>query len=1019
MNARPLRLKASTLGLRAITLTSLLMVPFSPLKAAPADDLGLSEYRTFLVYPHIEKAMQAMKTENREVALSEFLRAHQLVPDNPQISLYLAEAYRHFGDADNARQVLETQSKLTPDNTRVHDALNAIPIRVDSLSALHQLDVTCQVHPNDICLSNVGDHALLFDQFNLAIGQLDNGSFAVSQAGMDLRRSIIQRAIGSQHWRIADQQFALLSQQTRLKESENDQWFGLLIAQHDDQRLIELQNQGRLNKPVYQLILAQSLASRAEKQRLAEYLAARENNNQPQFSSSEQERDWLYLLATGAKTPSAALAAYPLQFAENRDYVAENQLPALLARHDDAGVARLLAQLPADEKLPLRMALSVRQGDSRQAVAIANRLMVAQPHDWSLLDSLSYQLLALQQPAAAAQLLIDGWSYAGASEPLRLRLVDRLGAILHEHPALLTAARAARLHQPLPTAALRTAQANLLSQSGTDCQQTLSLLSDFSPAYDATAWARIARCYQTSSPGMALYAWQQAVARDNSDMMLRGLAYQAYAVEDYAAAVAAWQRLPAERLTAEDALAAANSALAAQNWSQLAVWLNDLRRLHAAQGENYFWLEAQWQNHQGNSAAALRALDQAIAAQPSSRAWALKGQLLLAQGQQPAGIAALRQAATLAPQDASAHAALGFALFNAGQFAPARQELTLANRATPDDENLVRQLVYVNQRLSDGVQTRRYSRQAIDMIDNAAGTQPLSRAAADTRFSLRRIHEDSARRWTFTFDGWIGTDSGSAPRNITSPTSGSDAQQKNSRSYGQFEGQYKIGDNQLREGDTLAAYGRLFAQGKYSDQNNHDIGNSNWPIYAPMAAVGLRWKPLHDQVFYLAAEEQVPLDHHRGEVDTLLRASASFFNSGRYSDEWHANGSGWMAQNLYLDAGHYLKNNHEIYTADYRLSWHQKVHEGQTLEPYSHIQSNAGLVSNSLSDYTKWDQYSSDLLGGVGMRYNLWLGQTHYDAWPHKISFGLEYQYVFTLSNLQTIGLEERDSVIFTLGGRW
>lgn len=1017
MNARPLRLKTSILALRAITLTSLLMVPFSPLKAAASDDLGLSEYHTFLVYPHIEKAMQAMKTENRAVALSEFLRAHQLVPDNPQISLYLSEAYRHFGDNDNARQVLETQSKLTPDNARVRDALNAIPIRVDNLSALHQLDATCQAHPSDICLSNVGDHALLFDQFNLAISQLDNDSFASSQSGMNLRRSIIQRAIGSQHWRIADQQFALLSKQTRLKERENDQWFGLLIAQHEDQRLIELQNQGRLNKPVYQLILAQSLASRAEEQRLAEYLAARENNNQPQFSSPEQEHDWLYLLATGAKTPPAALAAYPLQFAENRGYVAENQLPALLARHDDAGVARLMAQLPADEKLPLRMALSVRQEDSKQAIAIANRLMAAQPHDWSLLDSLSYQLLALQQPEAAAQLLIDGWSYAGASGPLRLRLIDRLGTILHDHPALLTATRAARLRQPLPTAALRVAQANLLSQSGTDCQQTLSLLSDFSPSYDATSWARIARCYQTSSPGMALYAWRQAVARDNSVMMLRGLAYQTYAVEDYAAAVAAWQRLPAERLTAEDALAAANSALAAQNWPQLDAWLGDLRRLHAAHGENYFWLEARLQNHQGNNGAALRALDQAIATQPSSRAWALKGQLLLAQCQQTAGIAALRQATTLAPQDTSAHSALGFALFNAGQFAPARQELTLAHQATPDDENLVRQLVYVNQRLSDAEQTRRYSRQAIDMIDNAAGTQPLSSTAADTRFSLRRIHEDSARRWTFTFDGWTGTDPGSALRSTTSSAS-SNAQQ-NSRSYGQFEGQYKIGDNQLREGDTLAAYGRLFAGGSHNGENNSDSGSGNWPIYTPMAGAGLRWKPLHDQVFYLAAEEQVPLDHHRGRVDTLLRASASFFNSGRYSDEWHPNGSGWIAQNLYLDAGHYLKNNQENYTADYRLSWHQKVHQGQTLEPYGHIQGNAELVSDSLSDRTQWDQYSSDLLGGVGMRYNLWLGQTRYDAWPHKISIGLEYQYVFTQRQSQTNGLDYRDSVIFTLGGRW
>lgn len=39
----------------------------------------------------------------------------------------------------------------------------------------------------------------------------------------------------------------------------------------------------------------------------------------------------------------------------------------------------------------------------------------------------------------------------------------------------------------------------------------------------------------------------------------------------------------------------------------------------------------------------------------------------------------------------------------------------------------------------------------------------------------------------------------------------------------------------------------------------------------------------------------------------MLRASASFFNGGKYSDEWHPNGSGWFAQNLYLDAAQYVR----------------------------------------------------------------------------------------------------------------
>ncbi len=72
----------------------------------------------------------------------------------------------------------------------------------------------------------------------------------------------------------------------------------------------------------------------------------------------------------------------------------------------------------------------------------------------------------------------------------------------------------------------------------------------------------------------------------------------------------------------------------------------------------------------------------------------------------------------------------------------------------------------------------------------------------------------------------------------------------------------------------------------------------------------------------------------------MLRASASFFNGGKYSDEWHPNGSGWFAQNLYLDAAQYIRQDIQAWTADYRVSWHQKVANGQTIEPYAHVQDN-------------------------------------------------------------------------------
>ncbi|MCZ0563003.1 hypothetical protein OZI02_23250, partial [Escherichia coli] len=96
------------------------------------------------------------------------------------------------------------------------------------------------------------------------------------------------------------------------------------------------------------------------------------------------------------------------------------------------------------------------------------------------------------------------------------------------------------------------------------------------------------------------------------------------------------------------------------------------------------------------------------------------------------------------------------------------------------------------------------------------------------------------------------------------------------------------------------------------------------PVKNPMSGTGLRWKPLRDQIFFIAVEQQLPLNGQNGASDTMLRASASFFNGGKYSDEWHPNGSGWFAQNLYLDAAQYIRQDIQAWTADYRVSWHQK-----------------------------------------------------------------------------------------------
>jgi adsorption protein A len=217
----------------------------------------------------------------------------------------------------------------------------------------------------------------------------------------------------------------------------------------------------------------------------------------------------------------------------------------------------------------------------------------------------------------------------------------------------------------------------------------------------------------------------------------------------------------------------------------------------------------------------------------------------------------------------------------------------------------------------------------------------------------------------------------------------------NYKSYGQAEIAYRLGDPAIDDGKTLSVFSRIFA--------GNGSQNASLPIYAPVLSAGLRWKPFSNQVINLSVEEQIPLDQGQSPpTNTLLRVSASFFNSGKYSDEWHPAAQGWLAQNLYLDAAYYIVNKLSSLTADYRLSYHNRLGESQTIEPYSHIQ------WNSLNQQTQ-----PDVRAGFGVRWNIWGNESHYNAFASKISVGLEFQYAISTY------LSDKSTVLLTFGGRW
>ena len=109
-----------------------------------------------------------------------------------------------------------------------------------------------------------------------------------------------------------------------------------------------------------------------------------------------------------------------------------------------------------------------------------------------------------------------------------------------------------------------------------------------------------------------------------------------------------------------------------------------------------------------------------------------------------------------------------------------------------------------------------------------------------------------------------------------------------------------------------------------------------------------------------------------------------------------------MSQNLYLDAARYLKADFSAFTADYRTSYHKRIAEANTLEPYVHVQFN---VSGS-------ECFERDVRGGAGVRWNVWHGGSDHAASPHKLSLGVEFQQTFNTY------LPDRNGLFLTLGSR-
>ncbi|GGP25935.1 phage receptor [Silvimonas amylolytica] len=988
--------------------------------AAQQVDLGseVSSYRRFIIYPHLQKAFSLQQRGDANGAITEFAAALKLAPNNATLALYLAEAYQRNGQPDQAMLVLDKAQKANPRDVRIVSALAVVQGTQtmaappeDAASAQATADTTprqsepqpavvsnaestspnmvpppaggdCQSAPTPICKAIAGHAALRLGKLADAQKELDDADFAATPEGIALRHALVQRAIYLRDTDRALNQLAILNTNSQLTVNERSQWINLLLAQGRLGEAEKLLSQAGTTSPRDQLAYAQALAQRGDTATLARY----QRDKRPKFQSPEVERQWMNLLQQASADNNRLFADYTPVFSVNRQDQAKILVPLLLAQGDDNGAQRLLEQLPATEMLQERFTLSLKANQLDTAGKQATALIDRSGGDSALLDSLSYQLIAAGGQQQALHLLLQFYPFEEAKPTRRRILLQRLAGLVNDNPGLLTDAERAVLANPLSTLGQRGHQAAVFAGLQ-DCSKVHDLLGDLSPGYSHDDWMRLGNCYMPDQPGLAQYSYEQALKREDDGYARRALAYAAFASQDYPTALQAWQAINMDDLMPAEMISAATTALAAGDKPAARTWLDSYEERGAVRDDEYWWLRAQDATTPAEERAAL---ERAIASREDARYYVRLATLQSADKQYTEAVASLKKAEVLTPDDSDLQASLGYAYWFAGDAPHSRAALENARETYPDDIGITQQLVYSSQRMADNPAARAYARDVIDWYETVPYGE-RSDHERDEEFGFKRLHEDLGRRWSFSAGAFAGTNAGSI---ANAPEPGNAY-----RSYSQVEADYRLGDPAIRDGKTLEAYARVFA-GSGNDNDSYQA----LPIYSPMLGTGLRWKPFRDWTFFLAAEYQTPIDRSRDTVsDFMFRASASLLNDGKFSDDWHESGTGWVAQNLYLDAAYYLHQERTAATADYRVSYHQKLERGQTIEPYTHFQYN--LIDQHA--------YSRDVRAGLGVRWNYWYGEKRYDAYPSKISVGLEFQHAFNTY------LNEDNTVFLTFGGLW
>ncbi|RIJ09948.1 phage receptor [Pseudomonas sp. 91RF] len=512
----------------------------------------------------------------------------------------------------------------------------------------------------------------------------------------------------------------------------------------------------------------------------------------------------------------------------------------------------------------------------------------------------------------------------------------------------------------------------------------------------------LGRCAMPDRPGEAVVYYQQAEKLGDHSGRLP-LAYALEAAGDSAAALAIWRSIPATELSDNARLTASRSALNAGD-SQAAegYWQQSTTR-----GANEWALGAAIADARGDHVQALERQRKALQQAPDAGHFYAASVTAQKAGDLPQSTAWLAEAVRRNPNNPRYRADYGMRLAGAEtreERATAIPYLQQATRDFPEDYRLGETLAWRYDEVEDSTSARKELRRVIDMEQNPVAADDEDGSMEARRYRQRRAHETLSRRDSRTIAStW--SPAGVSTNDFVRPD-----ESKGSRRHADSQNvqlamwDHALGDEPSRAGSTLSVYGRVLLGGQ---------GRSSY-AESLAAGVGLRYKPWGTQNinFYGEIYKQsqfndddnhslslgqmlVPeklldqINDHRQDghtsTDYLLRATASFLDQGKYRNDWRVDENDWDERFLYLDAAWWTKAGDHQWLSRFQQghAWKLPNSGAQTIMPYGFLEFASQDPSND------WRQ---DLRTGVGLRWQWWYDEDHYNAYRSKLTVRTEYQ---------------------------